>query len=60
MKKSKRRDLKVRMVLDILGATFTWLGIGGLAGASEGEGKLIVALIVFLIGATEVVWSYQR
>jgi len=60
MKKSKRRDLKVRMVLDILGATFTWLGIGGLAGAAEGEGKAIVAMIVFLIGVTEVVWSYQR
>ena len=36
------------------------LGLAGLAGASEGQGSVIVALTVFGIGMLEVLWSYQR
>lgn len=60
MKKKERIDLKVRMVLDSLGAMFSLLGIAGIAGAAEGEGSLTVALVVFIIGLAEVVWSYER
>lgn len=60
MRRQRRKDLKVRMLLDIFGATCSFLGLSGLAGAAEGEGKAIVALIVFLIGVVEVAWSYQR
>lgn len=58
--KKQRTDLKVRLVLDVIGATLTWLGIAGIAGASEGEGSMTVALVVFIIGLAEVVWSYER
>lgn len=58
--KKQRTDLKVRLVLDVIGATLTWLGIAGIAGAAEGEGSLTVALVVFIIGLAEVVWSYER
>lgn len=58
--KKQRTDLKVRLVLDVIGATLTWLGIAGIAGASEGEGSMTVALVVFIIGLAEVAWSYQR
>lgn len=60
MKKKERIDLKVRMVLDSLGATLTLVGLGGIAGATEGQGSFMIAVIVFLIGLAEVAWSYQR
>ena len=56
----KRMDLKVKMALDVLGATCALVGLSGIAGASEGEGRFVVALVVFLFGITEVAWSYQR
>ena len=58
--KKQRTDLKVRLVLDVIGATFTWLGIAGIAGATEGQGSFAIAVVVFLIGMAEVAWSYQR
>ena len=48
------------MILDCIGSTMALLGLAGLAGASEGQGNVIVALIVFGAGMTEVLWSYQR
>lgn len=59
-RKAQRRDLRIRMILDCIGSTMALLGLAGLAGASEGQGNVIVALIVFGAGMTEVLWSYQR
>jgi hypothetical protein len=56
----KRLDLKVRMLLDTLGATMALVGLGGMAGASEGQGNMVLAIAVFLLGFAEVIWSYQR
>ena len=58
--RQKRADLKVRIALDIFGATCSLVGLGGLAGATEGEGKVVVALIIFLVGMVEVAWSYSH
>lgn len=60
MKTKKRLDLKVRMVLDTLGATMALLGLAGMAGAAEGQGNIVIAIAVFLAGFAEVIWSYQR
>ena len=59
-RKVQRRDLRIRMIMDCIGSTMALLGLAGLAGASEGQGSVIVALIVFGAGMTEVLWSYQR
>ena len=59
-RKAQRRDLRIRMILDCIGSTMALLGLAGLAGACEGEGRFLVALIVFGVGMTEVLWSYQR
>ena len=60
MKTKKRLDLKVRMVLDTVGATMALLGLAGMAGAAEGQGNIVIAIAVFLAGFAEVIWSYQR
>lgn len=60
MKTKKRLDLKVRMVLDTLGATMALIGLAGMAGAAEGQGNIVIAIAVFLAGFAEVIWSYQR
>ena len=60
MRREKRRDLKIRMVLDTLGATMALLGLAGMAGAAEGQGNIVIAIAVFLAGFAEVIWSYQR
>ena len=59
-RKAQRRDLRIRMILDCIGSTMALLGLAGLAGACEGEGRFLVALTVFGIGMFEVLWSYQR
>ena len=38
--------------LSMIGGTLGMIGIGGLAGACDGEGSFIVAAIVFSIGIT--------
>lgn len=55
-----RKDLKIRILFDVIGATLTLVGLGGIAGATEGQGSFMIAVIVFLIGLAEVAWSYQR
>lgn len=55
-----RKDLRARILLDVIGATFALVGLGGIAGAAEGQGSFMIAVIVFLIGMAEVAWSYQR
>lgn len=60
MNDRKRTDLKIRLLLDSIGAICTLIGIGGLAGAAEGRGGFLAALTVFAIGATEVLWSNFR
>ena len=60
MKTKKRLDLKVRMVLDSLGAMMALIGLAGMAGAAEGQGNIVIAIAVFLAGFAEVIWSYQR
>lgn len=55
-----RRDLKVRMILDLTGSTMALVGLAGIAGASEGHGSVVVAVTVFAVGMLEVLWSYHR
>lgn len=52
-KRTQRLDVKLRILIDTIGATLTLLGLGGLAGASEGQGSFIISLLVFLAGAIE-------
>ena len=56
----QRKDLKVKFVIDSIGVVLTFLGLGGLGGASEGHGSFIVAVTVFAIGFGIVLWGYQR
>ena len=61
MRKAKRRtDLKIKKWIDALGATMALLGMGGMAGAAEGEGDLVIAIGVFVIGFAIVLWGYQK
>lgn len=59
-KKAYRKDLIVRTVLDFVGSTLALVGFAGIAGATEGQGSFLISLVVFGIGMTEVLWSYQR
>ncbi len=56
----KRKDLKVKMVIDCIGATLTFVGLGGLGGATEGHGSFLIATLTFAIGFGIVLWGYQR
>lgn len=55
-----RKDLKVKKWIDALGSAMALIGLGGLGGASEGEGFPIVAVIVFSIGFGICLWGYRR
>lgn len=56
----QRKDLKVKAVIDFIGAAMTLIGLGGLGGATEGEGSFLIALAVFVTGFAIVLWGYQR
>ena len=55
-----RRDLKVKKWVDGFGAMAALLGLGGIAGAAEGQGNIVVAITVFVIGFSIVLWGYKR
>ena len=55
-----RKDIRARKLMDVVGSMMALIGLGGIAGAAEGEGNLMVAIAVFAIGFAEVLWSYQR
>ena len=55
-----RGDMKVKKWVDVAGSSLSFIGFCGIAGASEGRGSLLLAIIVFAIGISEVIWSYQR
>ena len=56
----KRNDLKVKKWIDIAGALIELIGYAGIGGASEGHGNLMVAIGVFVVGLSIVLWGYQR
>ena len=60
MKKSKRKDIRFKNWVYVIGAIMTLLGLGGLGGMAEGEGSAIVAILTFSIGMGCVFWSYER
>ena len=55
-----RRDLKVKKWIDAFGSMTALLGLGGIAGAAEGQGNLVVAIAFFIVGFSIVLWRYQR
>ena len=55
-----RKDLRVKKWIDVIGATLSFIGLGGIAGAAEGEGNIVVAVTVFCVGFAIVLWGYQR
>lgn len=55
-----RKDLRVKRVIDAVGAMMALVGLGGIAGASEGQGNIVVAVTVFVVGFSIVLWGYQR
>ena len=57
---SMRKDLRVKRWLENIGAVMTLVGLGGLGGASEGQGMPIVATLTFAVGFAIVLWGYKR
>ena len=55
-----RKDLKIKKWIDTIGAILAFLGFSGIAGAAEGEGNIVVAITVFIVGFSIVLWGYQR
>lgn len=55
-----RKDLKFKKVIDCIGAAMALIGFAGLAGATEGEGNPIIAILVFSIGFGICLWGYER
>ena len=55
-----RKDLKVKKWIDAAGAVLAYVGLSGIAGAAEGEGNLVVAIAVFIVGFSICLWGYQR
>ena len=55
-----RRDLRVKKWIENIGSMVALIGLGCMGGASEGQGNLIVAITIFIIGFSIVLWSYQR
>ena len=60
MKRSKRRDIRFKNWVYVIGSIMTLLGLGGLGGMAEGEGSAIVAILFFSVGLASVIWSYER
>ena len=55
-----RRDLKIKKVVESVASIMALIGLGGIAGAAEGQGNMIIAIGVFVIGFSVVLWGYQR
>ena len=55
-----RTDLKIKKWIDAAGAVLSLLGLSGIAGAAEGEGNIVVAITVFIVGFSIVLWGLQR
>lgn len=55
----ERRDLRIKKIIDVIGAILFVLGLAGLGGAAEGQGNIIVASIVFALGFGLTIWGYQ-
>ena len=55
-----RKDLKAKKWIDVAGAVMAFIGLGGLAGATEGQGSAIVAIVVFSVGFGICLWGYRR
>ena len=55
-----RRDLRVKKWIDAIGATTALLGLAGMGGAAEGQGNIVVAVAVFVVGFSIVLWGYKR
>jgi len=55
-----RKDLKIKKIIDGIGAVMAIVGFAGLAGATEGEGNPIVAILVFSIGFGICLWGHER
>lgn len=55
-----RRDLKVKKWVENIGAITSLLGLGFIGGAAEGQGNLMLAIGVFIVGFSIVLWGYQR
>jgi uncharacterized membrane protein YtjA (UPF0391 family) len=55
-----RRDIRIKKWIDAFGGVTALLGLSGIAGAAEGEGNIVVAITVFIIGFSIVLWGYQR
>lgn len=50
----------MRLIKDIIECTAFLTGIGGLAGACEGQGSFLVSLIVFAIGFGMCLYDMKR
>ena len=55
-----RRDIRVKRWIESLGSAMTLLGLGGLGGAADGHGSMIIATAFFVIGFSIVLWGYQK
>lgn len=55
-----RKDLKIKKVIDLIGAALAIVGFAGIAGATEGEGNPIIAIVVFAIGFGICLWGHER
>ena len=55
-----RRDLRLKKWIENFGSIVALIGLGSMGGAAEGQGNLIVAIAVFIIGFSIVMWGYQK
>ena len=55
-----RRDLRVKKWIENLGSVMALLGLGFIGGAAEGRGNLVVAIAIFVVGFSIVLWGYER
>ena len=58
--KKQRKDIRFKNLVYTIGAIMTFVGLGGLGGMAEGEGRAIVAILFFSIGLASVIWSYEK
>lgn len=50
----------MRLIKDIIECTAFLTGIGGLAGACEGQGSFLISLIVFAVGFGMCLYDMKR
>ena len=55
-----RKDLKAKKWIDAAGALLAFIGLGGMAGAAEGQGNIVIAVTVFVVGFSICLWGYKR